>query len=133
MRPRWFALLLLFALVPARAALYRCEVDGRPLFSDRLCGADAVRLPIDDHAPPPASVGLRPGERRLLQQFEKRDAEARRRRDAAFDRDVRREQRLKAECARLQQQLAGLGSSGGNWDREDGLRARMNALQCGAH
>ena len=61
---------------PVYAEVYKCEVDGRTLYSDTPCGQTAplVGLPKKDKSP----QGLRPGEKQLLRSVEAREAAERR-------------------------------------------------------
>lgn len=54
------ALLIIIALCPLTAAaeIYRCETPDGPVYSDRVCGEEAIEVQVEETSGLDASVGL---------------------------------------------------------------------------
>lgn len=118
--------------------IYRCESDGTVVFSDRTCGVDASLHESDGstvtfyEAPktsPPASAfhGRQPGARRS----ESESPSVRRHRREA-DQLRRAEERRRAACARLEQQLQDIRNRmRGGYGVNEGERMKTRQKQLG--
>lgn len=92
------------ALGPAQAAqLMKCVApDGSVTFTDRGCPNSANKEAVDVDIAPIGADGLRPGERRMLDRVEAREAEERFRKEEARDLE-RRHYNSYSERQRLKQ------------------------------
>lgn len=93
--PRWFAMLLL-VVVPAEAVVYRCEVDGKPVYTDKPCAAGVAPHPMPQISTVPAA-----GDSDLAKEHDARIERSRKARDQEDAVWLKSHEARKAEEARM--------------------------------
>jgi hypothetical protein len=138
MRAIFLALSLTIVSTSALAGnIYKCQEDGRTVYSQIPCGGSSERMHVDT-----APAGLRPGEKAMLERAYERDAYSTARRDRAYARDVRKHvspsernriRNLERRKRELQKEARGatLGQ-GFAIDREiDGINSEIQQIRSG--
>lgn len=88
---------LMLASGLARAEVYRCERDGKTVYTDRACHADAQPETVRA----PNTVTATPGERKLARDFDRRVERDRKARDKADRVWMRQHSAAEADAARI--------------------------------
>ena len=79
-----FVLISLVGSITATAEIYKCEVDGNIIFSDKRCDSDAERVEVEPTTGSESystGSGLRPGEKAMYERLRLEDKQETRRRE----------------------------------------------------
>lgn len=98
---RTSAVLLALVCSAAQAEVYRCDKDGKTVFTDRPCHAEAQPEALRE----PNRVTATPGERKLASQYDRRLERERKARDRADRQWVKDRDASDAQAARIRQAI----------------------------